>query len=96
MVEQLFRSRLITVLCCTSTLAMGVNLPAYLCVVRGTRQYAGGGTYKEIERSMLLQMCGRAGRPQFDTEGRAVIMTQRHTQSLYNGGGSGREGGEKA
>jgi replicative superfamily II helicase len=23
--------------------AAGVNLPAYLCVVRGTRQYAGGG-----------------------------------------------------
>ena len=83
--EQLFRSRILTILCCTSTLAMGVNLPAYLCVVRGTRQYAGGGTYKEIERGTLLQMCGRAGRPQFDQEGRVVIMTQRQTQGLYAG-----------
>ena len=34
---------------------------------------------------MLLQMCGRAGRPQFDTEGSAVIMTQKHTRGLYEG-----------
>ena len=83
--EQLFRGRVVTVLCCTSTLAMGVNLPAFLCVIRGTRQYAGGGEYREMPRSEILQMCGRAGRPQFDAEGRAVIMTQRHTQSAYQG-----------
>lgn len=83
--EQLFRGRMLTVLCCTSTLAMGVNLPAFLCVVRGTRQYAGSGTYREMERGTLLQMCGRAGRPQFDVEGRAVIMTQRSTVGAYVG-----------
>ena len=83
--EQLFRGRILTVLCCTSTLAMGVNLPAFLCVVRGTRQYAGSGTYREMERGTLLQMCGRAGRPQFDVEGRAVIMTQRSTVGAYVG-----------
>ena len=38
--ESLFRDRLVTVMCSTSTLSMGVNLPAFLCVVRGTRQYA--------------------------------------------------------
>lgn len=31
----------------------------------------------------LLQMVGRAGRPQFDTEGVAVIMTQRDTEHRY-------------
>jgi ATP-dependent DNA helicase HFM1/MER3 len=30
-------------------------------------------------------MCGRAGRPQFDTAGVAVIMTQRHTRAAYEG-----------
>ena len=29
-----------------TALDSGVNLPAYLCVIRGTRQYAGGGQYK--------------------------------------------------
>lgn len=32
--------------------------------------------YREYDRSVCLQMVGRAGRPQFDTEGVAVIMTQ--------------------
>lgn len=32
---------------------------------------------REYDRSSVLQMIGRAGRPQFDTEGIAVIMTQR-------------------
>ena len=36
--------------------------------------------YKEYERGMCLQMIGRAGRPQFDTEGVAVIMTQRQAR----------------
>jgi len=47
--------------------------------------FQGQGEYREIERSALLQMCGRAGRPQFDTAGVAVIMTQRHTRAAYEG-----------
>ncbi len=31
---------------------------------------------QEYDRSTVLQMIGRAGRPQFDTFGIAVIMTQ--------------------
>ena len=69
------------VLCTTSTLAQGVNLPAHLVVLKGTRRWsrekgevAGN---KEYDRSTVLQMIGRAGRPQFDTEGVAVIMTQK-------------------
>ena len=85
LVEQLFRGRLLTVLCSTSTLAMGVNLPAFLCVIRGTRQYVGAGEYAELDRGAVLQMCGRAGRPQFDERGKAVIMTQRSTKAAYDG-----------
>ena len=73
---------LLQVLCTTSTLAMGVNLPAHLVIIKGTRRYCGGASgdgsgYEEYDRSMCLQMAGRAGRPQFDNEGVAVIMTQR-------------------
>lgn len=71
----------VQVLCTTSTLAMGVNLPAHLVVLKGTRRWtAEAGEpagYQEYDRSTCLQMIGRAGRPQFDTEGIAVIMTQR-------------------
>nr|AKI32384.1 DNA helicase [Watanabea reniformis] len=77
-IEHLFLERAIMVLCTTSTLATGVNLPAHLVVLKGTRRWSGeaGEGYKEYDRSTCLQMIGRAGRPQFDTHGTAVIMTQ--------------------
>lgn len=62
------------VLCTTSTLAQGVNLPCHLVVIKGTRLYDKGG-YREYSRSAVLQMIGRAGRRQFDEFGVAVIMT---------------------
>ena len=65
----------ISVICATSTLAVGVNLPAHLVVIAGTTQWTpehGSLEYSELD---VLQMIGRAGRPQFDTFGVAVIMT---------------------
>ncbi|KAA6419380.1 MAG: putative ATP-dependent DNA helicase HFM1-like [Trebouxia sp. A1-2] len=76
-VEELFIARDVLVLCTTSTLAMGVNLPAHLVVLKGTRRWCsdGGETagYQEYDRTTCLQMIGRAGRPQFDTEGVALV-----------------------
>ena len=87
-VEALFRAQDLAVLCTTSTLAVGVNLPAFLVVVKGTRRYAGAAAsdpsgYEEYDRSTVLQMIGRAGRPQFDTEGAAVVMTERDCIERY-------------
>ncbi|KAG2449576.1 hypothetical protein HYH02_005109 [Chlamydomonas schloesseri] len=111
-VERLFLAGDLPVLCSTSTLALGVNLPAHLVVIRGTRRYCGAdggggpgeeaassaGGYKEYDRSVCLQasaeggrMVGRAGRPQFDTEGVAVIMTQKETRDRYTNLLSGSE-----
>ncbi|KAA0183845.1 hypothetical protein HAZT_HAZT001477 [Hyalella azteca] len=53
---------------------MGVNLPAHLVVVKSTSQYGSSG-YTEYPASSILQMIGRAGRPQYDTHATAVIMT---------------------
>lgn len=42
---------------------MGVNLPAHLVVIKSTVQYV-GGSCEEYSEADLLQMIGRAGRPQ--------------------------------
>ncbi|XP_037800665.1 probable ATP-dependent DNA helicase HFM1 [Penaeus monodon] len=77
-VEELFTSGHLPVLVSTSTLAMGVNLPAHLVVVKSTSQYNGSaGGHEEYSTGQILQMIGRAGRPQFDRHATAVIMTKR-------------------
>ena len=51
--EQLFSCGLLSVLTCTSTLALGVNLPAQLVVVKGTQQIAAGGVWREYSESQV-------------------------------------------
>lgn len=72
--QDTFRNGHLPVLIATSTLAMGINLPAHLVIIKSTKYYA-KGEYKDHSESTILQMIGRAGRPQFDTNATAVIMT---------------------
>uniref|UniRef100_H3CHL6 Activating signal cointegrator 1 complex subunit 3 n=1 Tax=Tetraodon nigroviridis TaxID=99883 RepID=H3CHL6_TETNG len=74
-VEELFVNCKIQVLVATSTLAWGVNFPAHLVVVKGTEYYDGKSRrYVDYPITDVLQMMGRAGRPQFDDQGKAVIL----------------------
>ena len=83
-IEDLFLRGSIHVLCATSTLAHGVNLPAHLVIVRGTNCWRGSDKgYEKLSRSMIMQMCGRAGRPGFDTSGLAVVMTSKDDKAYY-------------
>lgn len=41
LVENAFKSHSIRILITTSTLAMGVNLPAYMVIIKGTKGYRG-------------------------------------------------------
>ncbi|KAJ3116021.1 ATP-dependent DNA helicase MER3 [Physocladia obscura] len=81
-VESSFISGLILVICTTSTLSVGVNLPARLVIIKGTSQYRETG-YAEYSNLHIMQMMGRAGRPQFDDTGVAVIMTTQEKQRKY-------------
>ncbi|CAI6000970.1 unnamed protein product, partial [Closterium sp. NIES-64] len=84
LVETLFAERKIQVLVCTSTLAWGVNLPAHLVVVKGTEYFDGKQKrYVEMPITDVLQMMGRAGRPQFDNEAKAVILVHEPKKSFY-------------
>ena len=76
MVESMFMNGDIKVLCSTSTLAWGVNLPAYCVIIKGTKIYdSSAGAYKDLGVFDVQQIFGRAGRPQFDKEGEAIILT---------------------
>ena len=75
-VEDLFASGHIQVLVCTATLAWGVNLPAHTVIIKGTQVYSPEkGSWVELSPQDVLQMLGRAGRPQFDTYGEGIIIT---------------------
>ena len=76
-IEDAFRDGRLSVIVCTSTLAVGVNLPAHLVIVKGVQMWTGAASgfrdYTDIE---IQQMIGRAGRPQYDTSATAVIMCE--------------------
>ncbi|XP_024179709.1 DExH-box ATP-dependent RNA helicase DExH17 isoform X2 [Rosa chinensis] len=84
LIESLFLKGDVQILCTTNTLAHGINLPAHTVVIKSTQHFnKEKGVYMEIDRSTLLQMCGRAGRPPFDDTGMVIIMTRRDTVHLY-------------
>ncbi|KAK3410213.1 hypothetical protein EUGRSUZ_J02227 [Eucalyptus grandis] len=84
LVEGLFLKGDIQVLCTTNTLAHGINLPAHTVVIKSTRSFnKEKGHYVEYDRSTILQMSGRAGRPPFDDTGMVIIMTRKETVHLY-------------
>jgi ATP-dependent DNA helicase HFM1/MER3 len=89
-VEQAYLDGNINVICCTSTLAVGVNLPCHLVIIKNTMVYsqAGASEYSDLE---VMQMLGRAGRPQFDKSAVAVIITMASKANHYQNMVSGNE-----
>ncbi|MBQ9371777.1 MAG: DEAD/DEAH box helicase [Thermoguttaceae bacterium] len=67
-VEDLFQKKLLSFCVCTETLAAGVNLPAR-SVVLPTLLKGPAGDKKLVDPNTARQIFGRAGRPQFDSQG---------------------------
>lgn len=82
--EAMFADGAIRVLCCTATLAWGINLPAHTVIIKGTDVY-NPEKGKNIDLSILdvQQIFGRAGRPQFDTSGEATLITNHASMTRY-------------
>ena len=89
-VENSFRSNAFPILVCTATLAWGVNLPAHTVIIKDTKIYNQEyGGFEDIGILDVHQMFGRAGRPQFDTDGHAILITTskvlpKYTTTLVN------------
>ncbi|KAK4565331.1 Pre-mRNA-splicing helicase BRR2 [Recurvomyces mirabilis] len=83
-VEDLFADGSVRVLVCTATLAWGVNLPAHTVIIKGTQIYSPEkGSWVELSPQDVLQMLGRAGRPQYDSYGEGIIITTQTELQYY-------------
>ncbi|KAK2078632.1 hypothetical protein QBZ16_003472 [Prototheca wickerhamii] len=84
LVEDLFSDGHIQVLVSTATLAWGVNLPAHTVIIKGTQVYSPAkGAWVELSPLDVVQMFGRAGRPQYDTFGEGIILTTHAELAFY-------------
>lgn len=84
LVEKYFSEGLIKVLVCTATLAWGVNLPAHAVIIKGTEIYdSKHGSFVDLGILDVLQIFGRAGRPQFDKSGLGIIITTHDKLNHY-------------
>jgi pre-mRNA-splicing helicase BRR2 len=83
LVEDLFADGHAQVLVSTATLAWGVNLPAHTVIIKGTQIYnPEKGAWTELSPLDVMQMLGRAGRPQYDSYGEGIIVTG-HSELQY-------------
>ncbi|HLD69877.1 MAG TPA: DEAD/DEAH box helicase, partial [Candidatus Omnitrophota bacterium] len=85
LIEDSFKKNLIKAICSTPTLAAGVNLPARRAIIRDCKRYESGLGQVYIPASEYKQCAGRAGRPQYDDYGEAVLIakTPSETQTLF-------------
>ncbi|MCK5038354.1 MAG: DEAD/DEAH box helicase [Thermoplasmata archaeon] len=73
-IEKNYRDKKIKCIVATPTLAAGINLPARRVVVRDLTRYDGNYGNVPIPVLEIRQMCGRAGRPQFDPYGEGILV----------------------
>jgi len=82
-IEAEFRKGTIKLLSSTPTLAAGVNLPARRVVISNINRYnAKVGANRPISILEYKQLCGRAGRPQYDDYGESIIVGNGNTEDL--------------
>ena len=72
-IEDNFRNSSIRIICCTPTLAYGVDLPAYRVIIKDLKRYTVHGL-SWIPVLDYMQMSGRAGRPKYDKEGQSITI----------------------
>ncbi len=72
LVEELYEDRLLQVLYCTSTFALGINMPARTVVFDGLKKFDGRAVNPLTTRE-FMQKAGRAGRRGMDDVGHVLL-----------------------
>ena len=73
-IERAFKAGALRILTATPTLAAGVNLPARTVVIGNYKRFVAGYGMYPITVLEYKQMSGRAGRPQYDPYGEAILI----------------------
>ncbi len=77
LVEQLTQAGLLTVVCGTDTLGVGINVPIRTVLFTGLTKYD-GRRQRLLKAREFHQIAGRAGRAGFDTAGTVVVQAPEH------------------
>ena len=84
-IESGFRSGNIDIVSSTTTLAVGVNMPARNVIIGDVARYNWLTSSEELLKpSEFHQMLGRAGRPGFDTIGRGIVICDEDYEDEVN------------
>ena len=73
-IENAFRAGFLKIICCTPTLAAGLDMPAFRTVLKELKRYSGSFGMQFIPVLEYQQMAGRAGRPGMEDYGEAIII----------------------
>jgi len=76
LVEREFKRGRILCIVATPTLAAGINLPARRVIIRDLNRFDVNLGLSPIPVLEIKQMCGRAGRPKYDTYGEAILFAK--------------------
>lgn len=76
LVEELYENRLIRALYCTSTFALGINMPARTVIFDGLRKF-NGQQMALLTTRQFMQKAGRAGRRGLDDRGEVIVRVER-------------------
>jgi Domain of unknown function (DUF3516)/DEAD/DEAH box helicase len=77
LVESLAQGGLLTVICGTDTLGVGINVPIRTVLFSGLAKFD-GTRQRVLKVREFRQIAGRAGRPGFDTTGYVVVQAPEH------------------
>ena len=76
-VERLAQKGLLTVICGTDTLGVGINVPIRTVLISSLAKFD-GRRERLLKAREFHQVAGRAGRAGFDTQGRVVVQAPEH------------------
>jgi helicase len=82
-IESAFRMNKIKLIASTTTLAMGLNLPSRMVIIKDWWRYQPGMGMQPISVIEVKQMSGRAGRPNYDEYGESVLIAKNRKDEVF-------------